>query len=75
MLASDDPALIIEPLNGYRLKEQLPANIGEFRIPVGVTETLLEGTDITLVTYGACVRVAQDAVMQLRDFGISVELI
>jgi 2-oxoisovalerate dehydrogenase E1 component len=75
MLASDDPALIIEPLNGYRLKEQLPANIGEFRIPVGVTETLTEGTDVTLVTYGACVRVAEEAVMQLRDFGISVELI
>lgn len=75
MLASDDPALIIEPLNGYRLKEKLPSNIGEFRIPVGVSELLVEGTDITLVTYGACVRVALEAVMQLRDFGISVELI
>jgi 2-oxoisovalerate dehydrogenase E1 component len=75
MLASDDPALIIEPLNGYRLKERLPSNIGEFRIPVGVSEVLSEGTDITLVTYGACVRVAQEAVMQLKDFGISVELI
>ncbi|MCX6252684.1 MAG: thiamine pyrophosphate-dependent enzyme [Bacteroidetes bacterium] len=75
MLASDDPALIIEPLNGYRLKEKLPVNIGEFRIPVGITETLIEGTDITLVTYGACVKIAQEAVMQLRDFGISAELI
>ena len=75
MIASDDPALIIEPLNGYRLKEKLPSNIGEFRIPVGVSELLVEGTDITLVTYGACVRVALEAVMQLRDFGISVELI
>lgn len=75
MLASDDPALIIEPLNGYRLKEKLPSNIGEFRIPVGVSEVLTEGTDITLVTYGACVRVAQEAVLQLKDFGISVELI
>jgi 2-oxoisovalerate dehydrogenase E1 component len=75
MLASDDPCLIIEPLNGYRLKEKLPSNIGEFRIPVGVSEILSEGTDITLVTYGACVRVAQEAVMQLHDFGISVELI
>jgi 2-oxoisovalerate dehydrogenase E1 component len=75
MLASDDPCLIIEPLNGYRLKEKLPSNIGEFRIPVGVSEVLQEGTDITLVTYGACVRVAQEAVAQLLDFGISVELI
>ncbi len=75
MIASDDPALIIEPLNGYRLKEKLPSNIGEFRIPVGVSELLVEGTDITLVTYGACVRVALEAVLQLRDFGISVELI
>lgn len=75
MLASDDPALIIEPLNGYRLKEKLPSNIGEFRIPIGVSELLVEGTDITLVTYGACVRVALEAVTQLRDFGISVELI
>jgi pyruvate/2-oxoglutarate/acetoin dehydrogenase E1 component/TPP-dependent pyruvate/acetoin dehydrogenase alpha subunit len=75
MLASDDPALIIEPLNGYRLKEKMPVNIGEFKIPVGIPEKLTEGTDITLVTYGACVRIAMEAVQQLNDFGISVELI
>jgi len=75
MLASDDPALIIEPLNAYRLKEKLPANIGHYRIPLGVPEILAEGTDITLVTYGSCVRIAQEAVAQLRDFKISVELI
>jgi pyruvate/2-oxoglutarate/acetoin dehydrogenase E1 component/TPP-dependent pyruvate/acetoin dehydrogenase alpha subunit len=75
MLKSDDPALIIEPLNGYRLREKRPTNIGEFCIPVGVPEVIEEGTDITLVTYGSCVRVAQDAVSQLRDFKISVELI
>jgi 2-oxoisovalerate dehydrogenase E1 component len=75
MLASDDPALIIEPLNGYRLKEKLPANIGQYRIPIGVPEVLGEGGDITLVTYGSCVRIAQEAVSQLRDFKISVELI
>jgi 2-oxoisovalerate dehydrogenase E1 component len=75
MLASDDPALIIEPLNGYRLKEKLPENIGQFRIPIGVPELLTEGTDITMVTYGSCVRIAQDAIAQLRDFKISVELI
>ncbi len=75
MLASDDPALIIEPLNGYRLKEKLPVNIGEYRIPIGIPEKLTEGTDVTLVTYGACVRIALEAVQQLEDFGISVELI
>ncbi|MEI6680900.1 MAG: transketolase C-terminal domain-containing protein, partial [Mariniphaga sp.] len=75
MLQSDEPALIIEPLNGYRLREKRPSNIGEFSIPVGVPEIIDKGTDVTLVTYGSCVRVAQDAVSQLRDFKISVELI
>jgi pyruvate/2-oxoglutarate/acetoin dehydrogenase E1 component len=75
MLASDDPALIIEPLNGYRLKEKLPSNIGEYRVPIGISEKLTEGTDVTLVTYGSCVKVALEAVQQLRDFNISVELI
>ncbi len=75
MLASDDPALVIEPLNGYRLKERMPENIGEFRVPIGIPEILNEGTDVTLVTYGSCVRIAQDAVQQLKDFRISVELI
>jgi 2-oxoisovalerate dehydrogenase E1 component len=75
MLASDDPALIIEPLNGYRLKEKLPVNIGEYKIPIGIPEKLTKGTDVTLVTYGACVRIALEAVQQLEDFGISVELI
>ena len=75
MLASDDPALIIEPLNGYRLKEKMPANIGRFRIPIGFPEILNEGSDVTLVTYGSCVRIAQEAVAQLKDFNISVELI
>ncbi len=75
MLQSDEPALIIEPLNGYRLREMKPSNIGEFRIPLGVPEIIETGNDVTLVTYGSCVRVAQDAVAQLRDFKISVELI
>jgi len=75
MLASDDPALIIEPLNGYRLKEKMPVNIGEYKIPIGIPERLTEGTDVTLVTYGACVRIALEAVQQLKDFNISVELI
>ena len=75
MIASDDPALIIEPLNGYRLKEKMPANIGRFRVPLGVPDILNEGSDITLVTYGSCVRIAQEAVAQLKEFNISVELI
>lgn len=74
-LESDQPVLIIEPLNGYRLREKKPVNIGEFKTPVGVPEILQEGSDITLVTYGSCVRIAQDAVQQLKDFNISVELI
>jgi len=75
LLQSDEPALIIEPLNGYRLREKRPSNIGEFLIPLGVPEVIETGNDVTLVTYGSCVRVAQDAVSQLRDFKISVELI
>ncbi|MGZ3885114.1 MAG: alpha-ketoacid dehydrogenase subunit beta, partial [Bacteroidia bacterium] len=75
LLKSDEPALIIEPLNGYRLKEQLPSNIGEYKIPLGIPETLAEGTDVTLVTYGSCVRIAQDAMKMLSEHGISVELI
>ncbi len=75
MMASDDTGLIIEPLNGYRLKEKMPANIGHYRIPLGVPEILKEGSDITLVTYGSCVKIAEEAVPQINDFGISVELI
>ena len=75
MLLSDEPAIIVECLNGYRLKEQLPDNIGSFTVPVGVPETLHEGTDVTLVTYGSCVRVAQEGMKMLEKMGISVELI
>jgi len=75
MLRSDEPALIIEPLNGYRLYEELPDNIGEFTRPLGVPEVLKSGSDVTVVTYGSCVRIAADAASQLQDFGIDVELI
>ena len=75
LLKGDEPALVIEVLNGYRLKEPLPDNIGDYTIPLGVPETLKEGTDITVVTYGACIRVVQDAVKLLEDAGISIELI
>ncbi len=75
LLRGDEPALIIECLNGYRLKEKMPNNPGEFTVPLGVPEILIEGEDITLVTYGSCVRIAQDAINDLVSLGISVELI
>lgn len=75
LLEGRDPALVIEPLNAYRLKEVRPDNIGEFRVPLGKPEVLVEGKDVTLVTYGSCVRIAMDAVKQLREFNIHVELI
>ncbi len=74
-LESDQPALIIEPLNGYRLREPKPSNIGEFKTPIGQPEIVAEGSDVTIVTYGSCVRIAEDAVKQLEGFDISVELI
>lgn len=75
LLEADDPALVIEPLKGYGLKEPKPRNFGEFKIPLGKPEVLVEGTDLTLVTYGSCVRIAETAVKQLAEFDISVELI
>jgi len=75
LLQADDPALVIEPLNGYRIKERLPDNIGEYRTPLGIPEILNTGTDVTVVTYGSCCRIAQEAVTQLNELGISVELI
>ena len=75
LLEADEPTLVIEPLNGYRLKENLPSNIGEYKIALGIPETLIEGTDVTLVTYGSSIRIAQDAIKQLEEHGISVELI
>lgn len=75
MLQSDDPALIIECLNGYRLKEQIPSNIGELTVPLGVPEILREGEDLTVVTYGSMCRVVMDAADQLAELGISVEVI
>jgi len=75
LLEGNDPAIVIEPLNGYRLKEKMPDNIGEFRIQLGIAEILSRGSDLTIVTYGSTVRIAQDAVRQLATHGISVELI
>jgi pyruvate/2-oxoglutarate/acetoin dehydrogenase E1 component len=75
LLRSDEPALIVEVLNGYRLKERLPANIGEFTVPLGVPEILRSGTDVTIVTYGALCRIALNAAEQLADCGVSAEVI
>ena len=75
LLAGNDPGLVIEVLNGYRLKEKLPTNILDFKIPLGVPEIINEGEDLTLVTYGACVRIAEKACKILEDYDLSVELI
>jgi transketolase len=75
MVKSDDPALIIEVLNGYRLKEKLPSNLGEYTVPLGIPEILREGEDITIVTYGAMCRIVLEAADELAKAGISCEVI
>ncbi|TAF88657.1 MAG: transketolase, partial [Flavobacteriia bacterium] len=75
LLQADEPALVIEPLNGYRSKERMPLNFGEFTEPLGVPEIVQEGTDLTLVSYGSTFNICEQAVAQLADFGVSVELI
>jgi pyruvate/2-oxoglutarate/acetoin dehydrogenase E1 component len=75
LLRAEEPALIVEVLNGYRLKERLPENIGELSVPLGVPETLRPGSDLTLVTYGACCRIALEAAESVSQVGIQVEVI
>lgn len=75
LLQGDDPAVVIEVLNGYRLKERVPSNLTEFCIPLGVPEVIRKGEDITIVTYGACCRIAMEAAAQLEKCGISVEIL
>ena len=75
MLESDQPALIIECLNGYRLKEKMPNNIGKFKTPVGVIETVKAGTDITLVSYGSTLRMVAETAKELLEVGIDAEVI
>ena len=75
LLQADDPALVVEVLNGYRVKERPPENIGEFTVPLGVPEVLRQGDDLTLVTYGACCRIAQAAAELLARVGIEAEVI
>lgn len=75
LLKGDEPALVIECLNGYRLKEKMPANIGEFTTPIGVVETVKEGADITVVSYGSTLRLVEQAAKELLEIGIDVEVI
>lgn len=75
LLEGDDPALVIECLNGYRLKEELPTNLGEFRTQIGVVETIREGSDITIVSYGSTLRLVEDAAKDLAQVGIDIEII
>lgn len=75
LLKSDDPAIVIEPLNGYRRKEPMPDNIGELCLPLGVPETLREGRDATIVTYGSTTRIVLEAAERLASVGIDAEVI
>lgn len=75
LLRAHEPALVIESLNGYRLKERMPENVGEFTVPLGVPEILQEGSDITIVSYGSTLRIIEEALQTLSGLGVSCELI
>eukprot|EP01133_Synstelium_polycarpum_P009425 gene9425-11032_t len=75
LFRSDEPAMIIECLNGYRLKEHLPENVGEFTVPLGQAEVVRKGSDITIVSYGSTLRIVEEAAEELEQMGISVEII
>ncbi|HYT13246.1 MAG TPA: thiamine pyrophosphate-dependent enzyme [Candidatus Nitrosopolaris sp.] len=75
LFRGDNPGVVIEALNGYRLKERVPDNIGDFTVPLGVPEVLRTGTDVTVVTYGACCAIALDAARALDELGVSCEVI
>lgn len=75
LLQSDEPALVIECLNGYRLKEKMPKNIKEFRVPIGISEIIKEGKDLTVVSYGSTLRIVQEAALELEKMGISIEIV
>lgn len=75
LMAAEEPAIVVEPLNGYRSKEPVPTNIGEFREPLGTPEVVREGTDITMVSYGSTFNICEVAAQQLAELGVSVELI
>ncbi|RRJ93226.1 transketolase [Paenimyroides tangerinum] len=75
LLKSDEPALVIECLNGYRLKEKMPLNLGEFTTPIGEVEVMKQGADITVVSYGSTIRIVEQAAKELLEIGIDVEII
>src|SRR5688572_11002664 len=75
LLRSDEPAIVVEVLNGYRVKEKLPNNIGEMTVPLGVPEIIREGRDVTVVTYGACCRIVMETAEKLSRMGIEIEVI
>jgi len=75
LLEGDEPAVVVECLNGYRLKEKMPANLGEFKTPIGVVETVKEGADITLVSYGSTLRIVEETAKELAQVGIDAEII
>ncbi|MBX2983414.1 MAG: transketolase [Flavobacteriales bacterium] len=75
LVQSDDPALVIECLNGYRTKEHLPSNLGEFTVPIGIPEIVCEGTDLTLVSYGSTFHICKQAAERLYEMGIDVEMV
>ena len=75
LLETDEPALVVECLNGYRLKEKMPTNLGDFKTPIGVVETIKEGTDITVVSYGSTLRLIEQAAKELQAVNINVEII
>lgn len=75
LLESDDAALMIECLNGYRLKERMPDNIGEFKVPLGIPDVIRQGSDVTIVTYGSMCRIVMEAAVELANYGIEVEII
>lgn len=75
LLEGDDPALVIECLNGYRLKEELPMNLGDFKTPIGIVETIKKGKDITVVSYGSTLRIVEETAKDLQQVGIDIEII
>lgn len=75
LIRSDEPALVVESLNGYRLKERMPVNVGDFTVPLGVAELIREGRDVTVVSYGSTLRLVQEAAAELSEMGISIEII
>jgi len=75
LLLSDEPGIVVEVLNGYRVKERMPSNLSELTLPLGIPETLREGRDVSVVTYGACCRIALQAAERLAAVGIEAEVI